>query len=147
MHQVHAEAQLSKRRNDSGCRLLNSGEHEEEAKSGDQHVQRAELPTPFQHRRLNRNSRLALPPEAPCRKSCADEEANQADANALLAVPCEMEADVMRQDKIAEVAGAIPKHVEAVPEAFAPQLFADKTVQPGHDCRKSPEYGGSYAGF
>ena len=132
MHQVHAEAQLGERRDDARRGLVDGGEHEEEAVGGHQHVKRAELPAPLEHRCLDGNAGLALQPEAPCRECSSDEEADKAYAQAAAIVPLEVETDVVGQHEVAQIAGAVPQHVETVPKALAPQLVADKAVQPRH---------------
>ena len=134
VHEVHAEAQLSNGRNKSRRGLMYGGEHKEESVGGQQDIQRAELPAPFEHRRLNRNARHAFQPKAPRGEGCSSKEADETDTDSATVAPLEVEADIVCQDKIAEVARAVPQGMEAVPKAFAPQLVADKAVQPRHDC-------------
>ena len=139
MHQVHAEAELSQRGDEPWRRPVNRREEEEESVGCNEHIERAELPTPLEHRRLDGYAGNAFQPETPAGKRSSDDEADKANDDALAVRPLEMVADVVRQDKVAEVAGAVPEHVEAVPEAFAPQFVAHEAVQPGHGRREDED--------
>ena len=118
---------------------MNRREEEEESIRRDEHVKRAELPAPLEHRGLDGYAWNTFQPETPAGKRGSDDEADKANEGALAVGPLEMVADVVRQDKVAEVSGAVPEHVEAVPEALAPQLVAHETVQPGHRRREDKD--------
>ena len=104
MHEIHAEGQL--RHFSHHCRRLAflgfyASKQQEEAEGGTQHIGRAELPAPLQQRRLDRLAGNSLPPERPSRKGSSDEKEQRAEAQAALARPLQVHADVVSHDKVA----------------------------------------------
>ena len=103
VHEVHAEGKLTQRGDDS-ARPLDAAEEQEGSEGGHQHIGRAELPRPLQHRGLDEHARLAFPPEAPGGEGGSDEEAERPDGEAARAIPAEVHADVVGQHQIAQIA-------------------------------------------
>lgn len=102
MHQIHAKGQFGKTGNPTGC-LLDTGEQQEGAKGGQEHIGRAEIRRPSQHRLVYLYARYSFMPNAPCGKQGAKYEAKRPNEQSLLLTPLQMHTNIMSQNKIPQV--------------------------------------------
>lgn len=131
---VHAKRLLRYVRDEFGHLMLaDTREEQEQAERHHDEVGRAELPSPFEHRRFDGLHRFALHPERPTCEQGSNHSTQGSDAQALCTRPFDMHANVMCQDEVAQIARAIPQHREVVPEAFAPHLGIDETMNEGQE--------------
>ena len=113
MHQIHAVGKAREATDKGwGFLTLNAGEKHKYAEGCQKHIGGTEFPRPFYHGGLDELARNTLPPETPCCKHCTNHKTSQAYDNPATSRPFDVNANVMGQYEIAEIAGTIPKHGE-----------------------------------
>ncbi len=132
MHEVHAVAEFRCLGDDAvGFFLADGGEHEECSGCGSEDVDGAECPSDLELRSVDDYARYGLDVERVDCGGRADGEKQCPDGETLAVGPCEVDADVVSQNDVAEVAGEVPQHVVFVPEALAP-YFTEEAYDVGH---------------
>ena len=107
---------------------MDAGEQQEGA-NGEYHaIKGTESPAKFDDGSVVQNTGNGLDVEGIDGDKSTDKGAERAYNEAFAHIPCEMMADVVRQNKIAQIAGKVPQYVILVPEALSP-YFATPTVQ------------------
>ena len=128
MHQVHPVAQFGKSGDDPrGFRTLYAGEHQERSGCEAGHVDRAEIPTDFEHRSAYDNSRRGLYIERKNSDNRSYGHQYRSDSHLLTRVPVKVYTDVVRHHEVAKEAGEVPEQVVLVPEALSPN-FSEPTI-------------------